>query len=180
MNCVSRSHRPTPVRLLRRCSRRSHRWPDASDRLRLYDKSREILHPFWPIGSVKCRCCSILCATPLPITPTGGIVSITLDWTAADRLVLSVADTGIGIAPADLERVFDQFYRSDASRTRTQGTSGGFGLRPGNCARSRSRDGWFCYRAKQGWRGKLFSGSVTGSTTTSLFDHRSISWQQFW
>lgn len=40
-------------------------------------------------------------------------------------LVLTVADTGSGIAPADLERVFERFYRTDASRARS---SGGFGL----------------------------------------------------
>lgn len=33
-----------------------------------------------------------------------------------DRLVAEVGDTGIGIAPADKERIFDEFYRSDAAR----------------------------------------------------------------
>jgi signal transduction histidine kinase len=58
-------------------------------------------------------------------TPPGGIVSIALRRIEGDRLLLTVADTGSGIAPADLERVFERFYRADASRTRE---SGGFGL----------------------------------------------------
>jgi two-component system, OmpR family, sensor histidine kinase BaeS len=39
-------------------------------------------------------------------------------------LQLSVADDGVGIPEADLERVFDRFYRVDESRTRATGGSG--------------------------------------------------------
>jgi signal transduction histidine kinase len=58
-------------------------------------------------------------------TPEGGIVSLSVERPDPDHLVLVVADTGIGIPPEDLERVFDRFYRTDASRARV---SGGFGL----------------------------------------------------
>jgi two-component system phosphate regulon sensor histidine kinase PhoR len=58
-------------------------------------------------------------------TPDGGVVSIELAPGDAGYLTLSVTDTGIGIPPEEVERVFDRFYRTDASRTR--GT-GGFGL----------------------------------------------------
>jgi signal transduction histidine kinase len=58
-------------------------------------------------------------------TPSGGIVSISLSREDAGHLVITVADTGIGIPPEDLARVFERFYRTDASRTRA---SGGFGL----------------------------------------------------
>jgi two-component system, OmpR family, phosphate regulon sensor histidine kinase PhoR len=58
-------------------------------------------------------------------TPSGGIVSIVLQRAGDDHVELVVADTGIGIPKEDLDRVFDRFYRTDASRARA---SGGFGL----------------------------------------------------
>ncbi|HEU0001854.1 MAG TPA: ATP-binding protein [Ktedonobacteraceae bacterium] len=58
-------------------------------------------------------------------TPNGGIVSMTVERIDIHYIALTVADTGIGIPPEDLERVFERFYRTDASRART---SGGFGL----------------------------------------------------
>ena len=66
-----------------------------------------------------------LVSNAITYTPTGGIVSIGLRRAEGDRLLLTVADTGSGIAPDDLERVFERFYRTDASRARL---SGGFGL----------------------------------------------------
>ena len=58
-------------------------------------------------------------------TPPGGIVSVLLERAGPDNIALIVADTGSGIPPEDLEKIFDRFYRVDASRTRA---SGGFGL----------------------------------------------------
>lgn len=42
----------------------------------------------------------------------------------ATELQLSVVDTGPGLAPDEAERVFDRFYRGDASRSRLSGGSG--------------------------------------------------------
>jgi two-component system phosphate regulon sensor histidine kinase PhoR len=58
-------------------------------------------------------------------TPAGGIVSLSIERPNPMQIALTVADTGIGIPPEDLERVFERFYRTDASRARS---TGGFGL----------------------------------------------------
>lgn len=41
-----------------------------------------------------------------------------------DRLLLTVADDGAGIAPEQVPHIFDRFYRADSSRTRETGGSG--------------------------------------------------------
>ena len=41
---------------------------------------------------------------------------------------LELADDGIGIAKEDQQKVFDRFYRVDASRTKAQGGVSGTGL----------------------------------------------------
>ncbi|HVH69198.1 MAG TPA: ATP-binding protein [Gemmatimonadales bacterium] len=56
-------------------------------------------------------------------TPAGGSVRMQLG-AANGRVALSIADTGIGIAPGDLPHIFDRFWRADSARTRT-------GERPG-------------------------------------------------
>jgi signal transduction histidine kinase len=58
-------------------------------------------------------------------TQEGGIVSIEAAAAANGGVNVSVSDTGMGIPPDELERVFERFYRTDASRARS---TGGFGL----------------------------------------------------
>ena len=56
-------------------------------------------------------------------TPPGGKVEIALGRTDGMAEV-TVADTGIGIEPDDLERIFEPFRRLDAARARDTGGAG--------------------------------------------------------
>jgi heavy metal sensor kinase len=56
-------------------------------------------------------------------TPAPGQIQVAVRR-LGQRAELAVTDTGIGISPEHLERVFDRFYRVDPARTRSLGGSG--------------------------------------------------------
>jgi signal transduction histidine kinase len=56
-------------------------------------------------------------------TPSGGRVDVSVSAEDA-RVVLQVADTGMGIPQRDLSRVFERFYRVDRARSRETGGTG--------------------------------------------------------
>ncbi|OIQ86055.1 signal transduction histidine-protein kinase BaeS [mine drainage metagenome] len=56
-------------------------------------------------------------------TPAGGAVHVVVA-TDPRGAVLEVVDTGSGFDPVDAERLFERFYRADASRTRSSAGSG--------------------------------------------------------
>ncbi|MFF4628458.1 HAMP domain-containing sensor histidine kinase [Streptomyces griseorubiginosus] len=56
-------------------------------------------------------------------TPAGGTVTLGCRG-EGEEIVIEVADTGTGIAAADLPRVFDRFWRADRARGRQTGGSG--------------------------------------------------------
>lgn len=60
-------------------------------------------------------------------TQAGGKVTVTLRSTNG-QAIIRVIDTGIGIAPADQQRIFNRFYRVERSRTRSRLYGGGTGL----------------------------------------------------
>jgi signal transduction histidine kinase len=70
------------------------------------------------------RVFSNLCDNALHHTPTGGIVTIEA-MPMGNMLAIAVADTGEGIPPEALSRVFERFYRADSAR---QSKTGGSGL----------------------------------------------------
>jgi heavy metal sensor kinase len=69
-----------------------------------------------------------LLTNAIKYTSAGG--SVRIDSTTAEgRVVLSVEDSGLGIAPGDLPHVFDRFWRADPARSRTgQRPGAGLGL----------------------------------------------------
>lgn len=60
-------------------------------------------------------------------TQSGGKITVTCRPNN-DEAIIRVIDTGIGIAPADQQRIFDRFYRIERSRTRSRMYGGGTGL----------------------------------------------------
>lgn len=67
----------------------------------------------------------ILLDNALKYTPEGGAIEVNLSATA-EAVTVTVKDSGLGIAPADLPHIFDRFYRADPSRSQVDGT--GLGL----------------------------------------------------
>ena len=64
-----------------------------------------------------------LAANALRHTPDGGRMTLSVER-AGDQIRLSVSDTGPGIAPEHLPKIFDRFYKVDVSRK----ANGGSGL----------------------------------------------------
>ncbi|MFD6897584.1 sensor histidine kinase [Rhodococcus sp. NPDC060086] len=57
-------------------------------------------------------------------TPAGGTVTVASSRANYDRVEITVADTGEGIASDHLDHLFDRFYRADTARDRSHGGTG--------------------------------------------------------
>jgi signal transduction histidine kinase len=68
-----------------------------------------------------------LLGNALKYTPRGGSVRVAVQRSGRDA-VLEFTDTGIGIAPDDLERIFDRFFRASARQSPRMATGSGLGL----------------------------------------------------
>jgi signal transduction histidine kinase len=64
-----------------------------------------------------------LLSNAIRYTPAGGTVTVRAERRPADLLV-SVVNTGEGIPPEDIDRVFERFYRVEKSRDRARGGAG--------------------------------------------------------
>jgi signal transduction histidine kinase len=64
-----------------------------------------------------------LLANAFKFTPRGGTVQLTVDGVDSS-VSIEVADTGAGIPPEQLPRIFDKFYQADNQREASSGGSG--------------------------------------------------------
>lgn len=65
-----------------------------------------------------------LISNAIKFTPEGGKIHVALRHDPKGLFELSVADTGIGIQPENLNKVFDMFSQGDSSVTRSHGGTG--------------------------------------------------------
>ncbi len=59
----------------------------------------------------------------LKYTPNGGRIALRT-YKETDQMILEVQDNGVGIPEADINRIFDRFYRVDKARSRNLGGTG--------------------------------------------------------
>jgi len=65
-----------------------------------------------------------LLSNAVKFTPAGGKIAVTAGYSEDGGLLVQVSDTGIGIAPEDLARLFDRFAQVDTSYARRHGGTG--------------------------------------------------------
>jgi signal transduction histidine kinase len=96
-------------------------------------------------------------------TPASGTITIGCEDTG-ENTVVWISDTGSGIAPEDLPRIFDRFYRTDPSRTKATGGSG-LGLS-------------IVKAIIQAHAGNIYAESTPGSGTRIVFTLPNFSYQE--
>ncbi len=73
-----------------------------------------------------------LCSNAIKYTPDGGTIDLVSER-APGGCILSVLDTGPGIPPEDLKKVFEPFYRVGGDTSRIQGTGLGLAIVKSTC-----------------------------------------------
>ncbi|WP_226681705.1 cell wall metabolism sensor histidine kinase WalK [Sutcliffiella horikoshii] len=92
----------------------------------------------------------------LKYSPEGGTVTFTVDIEeAANQILVSISDQGVGIPKSDINKIFERFYRVDKARTRMLGGTG-LGLA-------------IAKEMIQAHDGDIWASSVEGKGTTIYF-----------
>ena len=69
-----------------------------------------------------------LLSNAVKFTGTGGEIRVGLELGPRDDVLLTVADTGHGIPPADIDRIFEAFHQADAGDMKVRHEGTGLGL----------------------------------------------------
>jgi len=85
--------------------------------------SHEEIVPLFGNQKIIERILAILIDNAVRYTPSGGHIYIST-WVSVDTCGFTVHDTGIGVARADHDRIFERFFRVDTARTPRDGGSG--------------------------------------------------------
>lgn len=88
---------------------------------------RSELPPECPVNADPDRLVQVmsnLLTNALQHTPPGGAVRVTASETGSGDVRVYVCDNGTGIDQAELDQVFERFYRVDRSRSRSEGGAG--------------------------------------------------------
>lgn len=98
-----------------------------------YDKNIELIHEITPnlytVGERMQleKAVSTILDNAVKYTPAGGKITATL-VKKLHTAELTVRNTGEGIAPENIDRIFDRFYKADTARTESSAKSFGLGL----------------------------------------------------
>jgi len=96
-----------------------------------------------------------LLSNAFKFTPPGGLITVELKL-SGKRVILSVEDTGVGIAPERLEKLFDSYHQADQPAPPSQGLGLGLALCRGI---AQSHGGVITAESRQG-KGSRFTFSM--------------------
>jgi DNA-binding NarL/FixJ family response regulator len=69
-----------------------------------------------------------LLSNALNFTPKGGLIQVKAKLTSTNQLEILVKDSGTGIHPEDLPKIFNRFYQSERNESNTKGNGIGLAL----------------------------------------------------
>jgi signal transduction histidine kinase len=114
-----------PVELNGLLRKSAREWTPTAERLSLKFHFDEAYEPLWVLGNSNLveRIIRTLIDNACLYTPSGGWIS--LGGTVCDnQVIITVRDSGVGIAEQDLPRIFDRFYRAQEPQHRERRGSG--------------------------------------------------------
>jgi len=98
-------------------------------------------------------------------SPDGGLIRV-IGEISEDHFQVSVEDQGMGMTPEQVDKIFDKFYRVDASNSAIEGTGLGMTIVPGydhcsTCCRGPRRESLGGKRAGERNGGYVYNTNVT-------------------